>query len=364
MLLQFSQGGLVPDEGQGFLGGGHRARPVPLLQRIGGGGGRRGGPEADVGQGFLAGQLRFQIQVPAVEVVAAAGRQEQQGRKAGCPGSHDPRSAPGVFPTAFPRPDRPRQDRPAFQPALEIVGQLAGAGVSLAGVLAQAFEADRLQVARHFRLQPRRRHRLLSADQLERFPCRGPLERRAARQQFVEDRRQGVDVRRRADGVAAALGLFGGHVRRRADDGPAQRSQAVVVEPFGQAEVADLGLESLQGQFGVGVRWGGVWLAAQQHVGRLEVAVEDASLVSGVDRPGQRGDESRRLPCRLGCPSDPPVEAAAFDQFQRKERLAAFLADLMNLHDIGVAEACDNRRLGAEALDLLGLPRGPLRGSS
>ena len=72
------------------------------------------------------------------------------------------------------------------------------------GVLLQAFQADRLQVARHVRAQPRRRHGLGRGDQLERLQRRIAQERRPAGQRLVEDRPQRIDVGGRAHRPANA----------------------------------------------------------------------------------------------------------------------------------------------------------------
>ena len=84
----------------------------------------------------------------------------------------------------------------------------------------------------------------------------------------------------------------------------------------------------------------GVPSAVEQDVGRLQVAVDDA-------RPVRLGDAARepsrsaRPPAAAGqgVPSSRSVEAAAVDEFQREERQAVGLADLVDLHDVGVLQA-------------------------
>src|SRR5262249_30273054 len=48
------------------------------------------------------------------------------------------------------------------------------------------------------------------------------------------------------------------------------------------------------------------------------------------------------------------VEAAAVDELQGEERIAVFLADLVDLHDVRMPKARDGLRLQAKAGDLLG----------
>ena len=81
--------------------------------------------------------------------------------------------------------------------------------------------------ARH---QPRRRHRLGRLDLLERLQDRRPPERRAADQELVQDRPQGVDVGERADLLGLALGLLRGHVAGRAQDRLGRRQARLGVQ--------------------------------------------------------------------------------------------------------------------------------------
>ena len=80
--------------------------------------------------------------------------------------SRQPRQRPGsrqsgdqgVAPAPAPQPlaasNRPRPDRLALQEAAEVIGQCCRAAVPLADLLLQALQADRLQVARHFWIEP------------------------------------------------------------------------------------------------------------------------------------------------------------------------------------------------------------------
>ena len=83
--------------------------------------------------------------------------------------------------------------RPA-RTAVQVVGHGFGRSVAPGGVLLQALESDRFQIARDLRIQSAWGHGLLAADLIERFQRRSSLKRRAAGQQLVEDSAQGVDV--------------------------------------------------------------------------------------------------------------------------------------------------------------------------
>jgi hypothetical protein len=162
-----------------------------------------------------------------------AGQRDQQ------PGHR--RLAPAPAPQPPDLSHRPRLDRPMVQEAPQVVGQVEGAGVALARLLLQTLQADRLQVARHRRLQLSRRDRLASDDLLHRFQRTRPLERRPARQAFVEDRPQRVNVGCRADLRVAPQRLLRRHVTGRAHDGAGPRLSRPNVEALGEAEVGDLG---------------------------------------------------------------------------------------------------------------------------
>ena len=65
--------------------------------------------------------------------------------------------------------------------------------------------------------------------------------------------------------------------------------------------------------------------------------------------PRQRFDQLGRPPRRPGRAVEPPVQAAAGDVLQLEERQAVGLADVVDLHDVGVLKPGDRLRLGQEA---------------
>src|SRR5262245_58182202 len=95
---------------------------------------------------------------------------------------------------------------------MQIVGQLLGRVIALVYFLCQALEADRFQIARHTRLQPAWRQRILRPHLLERNERSLATEWSAAAQRLIENRAERVHIRRRADLVAAAGCLFRSHV--------------------------------------------------------------------------------------------------------------------------------------------------------
>ncbi len=97
----------------------------------------------------------------------------------------------------------------APQIASQIVGQFLSRGIALAGLLVQAFQTDGFQIARRARLQSSGRHRFIARHLNEGFQRRRPLERRPAREQFVEDGAQRIHVGMWADRVLLALRCSG-----------------------------------------------------------------------------------------------------------------------------------------------------------
>ena len=132
--------------------------------------------------------------------------------------------------------------------------------------------------------------------------------------------------------MGLAAGLLGSHVSGRADDGAAPRLVRVVPEAFGQAEVGDLGAA----------------VGGQENVGRLEVAVDDALAVGGVDGAGDYADGRRGLSDVLRPAADPSSEAATVDEFKPEKGETAGLANVVDPHDVGVLEGSDGLGLVVE----------------
>ena len=118
----------------------------------------------------------------------------------------------------------------------------SGRGVAPSRLLPQALQADRLQVARHARLQTAAAAPARRAAPAAGVQRRRALERRPAGEQLVEDRAEGVDVGRRADRRRLPLGLLGGHVARRAERRRRLRSAACRSERLARPKSVILGV--------------------------------------------------------------------------------------------------------------------------
>ena len=143
--------------------------------------------------------------------------------------------------------------------------------------------------------------------------------------QLVEDRGQPVYVGARTDPARVAAGLLGRHVAGRAQHIACLRLVGVRVQQLRQAEVGHLRRS----------------VRREQHVGRLDVAMDDAGVVCGLDRQGQRPHQRRRLARAERAVFHPPGQGAAVQQLHRDEWLAVFLAGVENLDDVGVPHAGD-----------------------
>src|SRR5262249_355526 len=87
-------------------------------------------------------------------------------------GNQRRRRGPSPRPLIPPLPQRcaPSPNRLAIQEPRQIVGQVPSTRITPSGVFLQAFEADRLEIMRDFRLQPAGRYRFLSANLLQGVP--------------------------------------------------------------------------------------------------------------------------------------------------------------------------------------------------
>jgi hypothetical protein len=164
---------------------------------------------------------------------------------------------------------------------------------------------------------------------------RGP-KRRSAAEAFVEDGTQRVNIRRRAD-ILAAGGLLGRHVAGRAND-TAGTGGAILVELLGQAKVGDFERA----------------VTTEQDISRLEVAVDDPRFVRGVHGTGQRLHQTGSLHRLERMFAELGIERATRAELQGHVRPAVVFADLKNLHDVGMLQAGDSQGFDAKAVDLGG----------
>ena len=112
----------------------------------------------------------------------------------------------------------------------------------------------------------------------------------------------------------------------------------LLFQPFGQAEVGDFRHVVL----------------GQQDVGRLEIAVQDAALMGGMDSLADLQHHACRFLRRLRGGGNLVLQVAPVDEFQGEKRTAVGLAGVVNLDDIGVLQVGDGLRLNFEPGDGVG----------
>ena len=111
-----------------------------------------GGPGICVGSLFgVAGRLHLLAE--AVMVVHAAAHQHDQKDDQSGNRRRDAGPPPRPLPGPFPERGRASQDRLPLLKSLEILGQSQRGGITTTRVLFQAFQADRLQIARKITLE-------------------------------------------------------------------------------------------------------------------------------------------------------------------------------------------------------------------
>ena len=132
-----------------------------------------------------------------------------------------------------------------------------------------------------------------------------------------------VNVCGAADGRVISHGLFRRHVTRRAHHFQRARDRALRFDQPCKTEI---------GQMRLAVR-------IEQHVPRLDVAMENAVFMRVMDSARHLGDEFRRLPDRHRRSSDYFVELAAFDEFHAEVAATVALADFVDWNNAWMLKA-------------------------
>ena len=181
------------------------------------------------------------------------------------------------------------------------------------------------------------------------------LERAAARQHLVEDAAERPDVRTDIDGLA--LRLLRRHVGRGAENHPAHRHRrrgdgrrerrvrrcpvatGTRFHRLGEPEV-----EHLHGAVG-----------AHLDVGGLQVAVDDAVLVRGLERLGNLTRDRQRVLERQRPLRDAGAQIVTLDEFHDQRGGVPGLLEAVDLRDVRMVERGERPRLALEARQPLGI---------
>ena len=207
-------------------------------------------------------------------------------------------------------------------------------GKALRGALAEALEDHRFQSRRDLGSERRGAGRILVQDLVRDGPPLFSGERAPSGRHLEEGAAEGPDVGPPVRPLAPDL--FGRHVRGRAQD----RLGAGQVGPAfdrGQAEIHDPGLS----------------LAVDHDVGGLDVPVDHAFFVRGLEPRGDLGRDPERFVDRQGPFRDPLFQAPALDESHGQEHLPFGFVDLEDRADVGMVE--DGGGLGLAQEAFLGL---------
>jgi hypothetical protein len=159
------------------------------------------------------------------------------------------------------------------------------------------------------------------------------LDRGRAGQQLVEHHAERVDVAARVDVDLIHLRLLGRHVLERPDDQPQAREPRVLRQlrlgRLGQPEVDHL-------------RHGLAVIAGDEHVGRLEVAVDDPLLVRVLHGLADQDEQLQPFPGREAMPVAVLGDGHALDQLHHEVRAAGRRA--AGIEDLGDVRVVHHRQ--------------------
>ena len=180
----------------------------------------------------------------------------------------DDRISLAPSPSAFKSSNGPRKNRHALKKSLQLLSQLVRGRVTPIGIFLKTRQADRFQVFGNLRVQHCRGNRFTLQHLFKCGQRTVRLKRGPHRQHAVEHRAEGINVRPLIDLVHLSCGLLRRHVTRRSHDRTSTRQPTIVADSFGQTKVRDLRLA----------------VAIEQHVGRLQIAVNHLSTMCISDR--------------------------------------------------------------------------------
>ena len=176
----------------------------------------------------------------------------------------------------------------------------------------------------------RRRRRQHRVDERQRVRA---LERRPTGQHLVRDDAERPEIRPCVHRFAG--GLFGRHVAGRAHRAAGARElrRRLAHLDLREPEVEDFHLSRRR----------------QHQVRRLEIAVDDAGGVCGVERVGHLRDDAGDLGHRQRPAGEASRQRFALVVRHRDERLAGVVADLVDRRDVGMIERAGGARLPQQA---------------
>ena len=251
------------------------------------------------------------------------------------------RVAPAPVPDAAGGTGRSSGDRLVHKECAQVLREGRGRGVAVLRPLLHRLRADHGELHRTLRAQRARRHGVLAQDLVGQLSCGVSLEGTLLGEQLVEHDAQAEHVGAVVDLLTPRRHLLGAHVGPGPPALAGHRLEAVVLQAR-ETEVREPGLSVL----------------GEQDVGGLQVAVDDALAVGGLERLGDLRDQEGGL-LIAGLLLTRSLAELGDQGAQRTPARHELLSDpctaiveprAVGGHDVGVNDACTGTRLALETL--------------
>ena len=250
----------------------------------------------------------------------------------------------------------------AFE-ALQVGADLGRALVAQVTVFLQSFVDDLFQFGGQIGIDAHGGSRLAVQDGVEDDGGSIAAEGDDACAHLVE---HGAERKQVAAGVEfLALGLFRRHVRDGADGGAwtGQKFEADGGGGLGEGACRSRGICGGRGNLGQAeVENLGVPALGDENVGGLDVAMDDAFAVRGIERVGDLDGQAEQHVHFQRATGDAVLEGQAIEVLHGDESLAIFLANIVNGADVGMVQGGGRLGFAPKALQRLGGPGRRLQG--
>ena len=171
---------------------------------------------------------------------------------------------------------------------------------------------------------------------------------------FVENCAEGEQIGAGVEFFAA--NLFGRHVRHGAERRTGTGEMFGIDPEGGESSGGGFGLDARVRNLGEAeVEDFGVAAFGDEEVGGLDVAVNDAFGMGGIEGVGNFDGEIEEAVQLHGAAGDEMLESLALETFHGDEGLAIFLADIMDGADVGMVESGGGFGFAAKAAEGLGI---------
>ena len=229
--------------------------------------------------------------------------------------------------------DPSRADRLSGEVSLELVGELSARSDPPRRVLLERSQQDRLQVAVPTRQTQRRG--VVQGDAADEALRVFERERRAAGDRFMDRGAERVDVATRVERRSVALESLGRHVGERSGEHTLARYARIGLGP-GQAEVDE-----------------DRHPVVEDHVGRLDVAMDHTGAMRGGERASDLSADLRPLPRSERRLQD--FETGSAQPLHRQVQSSLILPQGVDRHDVRMLQRTRHLRLSPESQACLAL---------